>query len=176
MSVILVAAIGRNNELGKDNKLIWKIPEDLQFFKKLTMGNYENNPKYKNRNTYVVMGRKTFESLPNDLKGRTMLVISSRNLDENYDVVAFHSIDEVLETFKDEDLYVIGGGSIYKQFMPYADIMYLTEIDAYYKADTYFPWIYEDEWEKETIKENTKYQDISYIRNKYVRKREKDER
>lgn len=176
MSIILVAAIGRNNELGKDNNIIWRIPEDMKFFKTLTTGKLEDT---KSLNNYVVMGRKTFESLPNGLPGREMIVLSRKKLDNNYDVLCFNSIEEVLN-FKNninEDIYIIGGATIYEQFLPYTDTMYLTEIDSVdYEADAYFPWFELDEWDKENILEPVVYKDILYERNKYVRKRVKNER
>ena len=153
MSIILVAAIGRNNELGKDNNIIWRIPEDMKFFKALTTGKIEGTNSI---NNYVVMGRKTFESLPNGLPGREMIVLSRKKLDNNYDVLCFNSIEEVLN-FKNninEDIYIIGGATIYEQFLPYTDTMYLTEIDSTdYEADAYFPWFELDEWDKENILE-----------------------
>ena len=118
MSVVIVAAIGRNNELGKDNQLIWKIPEDMKFFRALTTGKINKNNSKEN---YVVMGRKTFESLPGELPERTMVVLSSKNLDDNYDIECYHSIEEVLSRFQNEDIYIIGGATIYEQFLPYTD-------------------------------------------------------
>ena len=174
MSVIMVAAIGRNNELGKDNKLIWRIPEDMKFFRELTTGKI---CKSNSKENYVVMGRKTFESLPGDLPDRKMVVISRKNLDDNYDVDCYHSIEDVVANFKNEDIYIIGGATIYEQFLPFTDTMFLTEIDSEdYEADAYFPWFNTEEWEKENILEGTVYKNIFYERNKYVRKRVKNER
>jgi len=80
MGINIIAAIGKNNELGKDNKLIWKLPKDLRFFKEMTL------------DKTIIMGRKTFESLPNKLPRRNNVVISSRNLDEYCDVICYHEL------------------------------------------------------------------------------------
>jgi len=130
MSINIVAAVGINNELGKNNKLIWRIPEDMKFFRDITLDNH------------IIMGRKTFESLPKKLDRRINIVLSKSNLEQVYDCISYNNIDDVLENyyFKENapDLYVIGGESIYQQFLPYTETMYLTEIDDYdYEADAY---------------------------------------
>ena len=107
MSVKLIAAIGENGELGKNNDLIWHLPKDKKFFKETTMGKY------------VVMGRRTFESLPNSLPGRTMIVVSSKKLDNYYDVICYNDPLDVIDHFEKDELFVIGGGLIYEEFMPF---------------------------------------------------------
>jgi len=161
MSINLIAAVGENYELGKNNQLIWHLPKDLKFFKNIT------------KNKIVVMGRKTFESLPNGLPDRKLIVISSKDLDKYYDVICYHQISEVLNALKQEDYFVIGGSSIYEQFLPFADNLYLTEVNAYdYEADTYFPYFDTSNW---YIKELEFGIDngIEYQINKYTRKRVK---
>lgn len=164
----LVAAIGKYNELGLDNRLIWKIKEDLAFYRSLTL--HQN----------IIMGRKTFESMPpKALEKRNVFVLSSRNLDKVYDVNLFNSIESLLKYIEitNQNFIVVGGSSIYEAFLPYVDTMYLTEIDDYGEADTYFPYIDLEKWEIETIysHENDYKNDdnIAYVRNKYVRRRSK---
>jgi len=162
MAVNIIAAVGENYELGMDNKLIWKLPKDLQFFKEMTMGKY------------VVMGRKTYESLPkNGLPGRICVVISSHNLEQYCDVICYHELVDALAAFENEDVFVIGGQSIYEQAIDLADIMYLTELNACeYCADTYFPYFDKKEWNIQHLDSGID-NGISYQRNKYVRKKVK---
>ncbi len=140
MSISMIAAVGKNLELGKNNDLIWHFKEDMKFFKETTMG----HP--------VIMGRKTFESLPKALPGRRNIVISS-NPDYKADgAETVTSINEVLEIAKKEDVFIIGGGRIYKEFLPYADNLYLTEINAVCNdADTYFPRFNKSDYIKEIV-------------------------
>lgn len=138
----MIAAIGANNEIGKNNKLIWYLPEDLKFFKEKTM------------NKVIVMGRKTFESLPKILPNRKHVVLSRGNNNFPDEVTVFNCVDDVLNYYKntDEDIFIIGGEQIYKAFLGVADEMYLTEIDQTDKdADAFFPKFNYEEWEKEII-------------------------
>jgi len=162
----LVAAIGKYNELGLDNHLIWKIKEDLEFYRNLTL--HQN----------IIIGRKTFNSMPScALQKRNVFVLSSTPLDKHYDVNLFDNIESLLKYIEitHREFIVVGGASIYETFLPYVDTMYLTEIDDYAIADTYFPSIDFNDWDVETIfnhEANYKNKDdISYIRNKYVRRR-----
>lgn len=128
MSLSIIAAVGRNNELGKNNDLIWHFKEDMKFFKETTTG----HP--------VIMGRKTFESLPKALPNRRNIVITSDKeyIAEGAEVV--HSVDEALEACMDSDAFVIGGGKIYAETLPLCDKLYLTEIDASCSdAEIFFP-------------------------------------
>lgn len=158
MSYSIIAAIGKNNELGKNNDLIWHLKDDLKFFREITS------------NHTIIMGRKTFESLPKMLPNRHHIVISSSN---NFpsEVEVFKDLKSLNEKYKDsiEELFVIGGGSIYKAFIDIADKLYLTEIDAEDKqADTYFPEFDKSLFESTVIKENEsdeiKYRHILYKR------------
>ena len=158
MNTNIIAAIGKNNELGKNNDLIWKFKEDMKFFKETTIG----HP--------VVMGRRTFESLPNILPGRENIVISTGNIN-NDKIKLYKSIKEFLLNYKDydNDIFIIGGATIYKAFIDIATSLYLTEIDAIEKeADVYFPMFNKEEFNKEIIKEseeNTiKYRHVLYKR------------
>ncbi len=158
-NISMIAAIGKNNELGKNNDLIWHIKEDLQFFKEKTM----NKP--------VVMGIKTLESLPKLLPGRQHIVLTRRNLELDPSIIIIHSKEELLEYAKEynEELMIIGGASIYNQLIDEANTMYLTEIDAEDKdADCFFPEVKESEWEKELLCEHNdnspKYKHLVYRR------------
>ena len=140
MSVSMIAAVGKNLELGKNNDLIWHFKEDMKFFKDTTMGHT------------VVMGRKTFESLPKALPGRKNIVISSNAEYQAQGATVVTSVEEALQIADNEELFVIGGGKIYAAFLPYADKLYLTEIDAECEdADTYFPQFNKSEYIKEII-------------------------
>ena len=133
--ISIIAAIGENNELGKDNKLIWHLKEDMQYFKEMTM------------DKKVVMGLKTYKSLPGILKGREYIVLST-TVDSLPNAMVFHSFDELLEYLDTltEEVMIIGGASVYKLFLPYADYLYLTEIMASAPADAYFPEVKESEF------------------------------
>lgn len=140
MSVSMIAAVGKNLELGKNNNLIWHFKEDMKFFKDTTMGHT------------VVMGRKTFESLPKALPGRKNIVISSNAEYQAQGATVVTSVEEALQIAANEEIFVIGGGKIYAEFLPYADKLYLTEIDAECEdADTYFPQFNKSEYIKEII-------------------------
>lgn len=159
----LIALIGRCNELGLDNSLIWKIPEDMSFYRQMTVG--------KN----IIMGRKTFESMPaKALSERNPIVLSSKRLDEVYDVVSFNNFFSLLKYIEDssEEFVVVGGSSVYEQFLPFVNTMYLTEIFRSNDADTYFPHFDFNDWNIELIDDYSNNV-IPYHRNKYTRKRVK---
>ena len=161
----LIVAISQNHVIGKDNKLIWYIPQDLKRFKALTTGHT------------IIMGRKTFESLGRILPNRKHVVIS-RDLNfqpnnENVEVVRdISELDKYITS--DEECFVIGGASIYKQLMPYANKIYLTVIYHKFKGDAYFPKIDKNVW---TIIERKiepskpdnafKFEYITYIRRRH---------
>lgn len=162
-NLALIAAVGCNNELGLNNKLLWHIPEDLQFYKKMTMG--------KN----IIMGRNTFESMPmSAFKGRKPIVLSSKNIDDYADVICYNNIDNLLNMIDNssEDFMVVGGAKVYEEFLPYVDFMYLTEIFKSFKADAYFPFVNFNEWDSIRL---ATYMDevIPYERNAYIRKKVK---
>ena len=160
MSYILIAAIGKNNELGKDNDLIWRFKGDMKFFKEKT--SYHK----------IIMGRKTFESLPKLLPNREHIVLSSNN-DFDEKVKVFNDFKDLLKYYEncDEEIYIIGGESIYKLFIDYASSMYLTEIDDECKnADVYFPTFNKDDWDRRVLGLNEE-NDITYKHVLYQRKR-----
>ena len=136
--ISLIAAVGKNYELGKDNKLIWHFKKDMEYFKEVTTGKT------------VVMGRKTYESIGRPLPNRRNIVITSRMLEG---VETVKTVDEILDMH--EDIFIIGGASIYEEFIKYADKIYLTLIDKEYDADTYFPTFDENQFKKTVIKEET---------------------
>jgi len=145
-NLIIIAAIGKNNELGKNSDLIWKIKGDMKFFKETTTGHT------------LVMGKNTFFSLPGLLPNRKHIVLtySSNNVFPN-EVTVIHSIEEfdTLSKSIDDDIFVIGGASIYKQFIDKIDMMYLTEIDAECKtADVYFPEFNKQDYDVEILEEH----------------------
>lgn len=144
MKIILIAAIAKNNVIGKDNQLIWKLSSDLKRFKNLTSGNY------------ILMGRKTFDSLGKPLPNRTHLIIT-RNKDfkapEGH--YAFESLEEAFifcNKIGLEKLFIIGGGQIYRESILIADELEITEVDMRPEGDTYFPEIDPKTW-KETFRE-----------------------
>ena len=134
--ISIVVAMSNNRVIGKDNKLIWHLPEDLKRFKNITSNNV------------VVMGRKTHLSIGKVLPNR-LNVILSRDMNWNNPLgdncVVCYSIEEVLEKFKYRDLFIIGGEEIYRQFLPYCDKIYLTLIQKEFEGDSYFPEL-DDNW------------------------------
>ncbi|OGD62865.1 hypothetical protein A2160_05770 [Candidatus Beckwithbacteria bacterium RBG_13_42_9] len=128
--ISLIAAISENRALGKNNKLLWRLPEDLQRFKKLTSG----HP--------VIMGRKTFESIGRPLPNRINIIVS-RNKDLKINgCLVVSSVKEAIQLGKEKDgqeIFVIGGGQIYAEALPFADKLYLTIVKGNFAADTFFP-------------------------------------
>lgn len=154
----LIAAIGKNNELGCNNKLIWHIKEDMRAFKKITWGKT------------MVMGSKTYESMPKNLEGRKYLVLTRKNI-VYPNVTIVNSKDDFLKHIKDsnDDYIIVGGGQIYNLFINDVDIMYLTKIDAEYKlADTFFPKFNERDFDKTLLMEGNT--GVNYKQYKYVRR------
>lgn len=131
MKVSIIAAIGKNRELGKDNKLLWHIPKDMARFKKITLG----HP--------VIMGRKTFESIGKPLAGRLNIVVSgNQNFQAPPKVLICTSLEEALEKAKKQhtdEVFIIGGASIYQQAIKFADKLYLTIVEGVFEADVFFP-------------------------------------
>ena len=161
MNLSLIAAIGKNYELGKNNDLIWHIKGDMKFFKETTMG----HP--------VVMGKNTYDSLPKILPGRKNIVISRSMEDINKEIQLFRSIKAFLKYYEDykDEIFVIGGATIYTQLIDYANKLYLTEIDKTdNSADTFFPRFNLDEWDGSIISQNTEndinYSHVLYKKNK----------
>ena len=134
MQISMIAAMAKNRVIGKNGQLPWHLPKDLQLFKKITTG--------KN----IVMGRKTFESIGRPLPNRNNIILTH---DETFCAVnceIVHSIDEILQKYQ-EDIIIIGGGEIYKSFLPLTSKIYLSIIDCDTDGDTYFPELNKHEWE-----------------------------
>jgi dihydrofolate reductase len=135
MGISLIAAVGKNREIGVDNKLLWYIREDFQWFKQKTAGKM------------IVMGRNTFNSIGGALPNRYNIVLSKSRFTFP-DIKVLNSVADVLDyTFGAPEVMIIGGASIYEQFLPYADRLYLTELDKEFKqADTFFPYFNKDDY------------------------------
>jgi len=133
--ITIIAAAGINNELGKDNDLVWHLPDDFKRFKKLTTGHH------------IIMGRKTFESFPKPLPNRVHLVITRNKDYQPEGAIVVHSMEEALVIAKeDEQPFIIGGGEIYKLGMEVADKIELTLVNNTFEADTFFPEIPSEKW------------------------------
>lgn len=159
MTLTMIAAIGKNRELGKDNQLIWHLPSDMKFFREQTKGHT------------IVMGRKTFESLPGMLPKRHHVVISRSNPDLDSRVEIFSSIEDFIDAYKDseEEIFVIGGAQIYTQMLPYANRLLLAEIDKEYDADAFFPDFDKDKYTRKILTDITE-NDTHYNHVEYTKK------
>ena len=161
--ISIIVAVAENNVIGADNKLLWHIPEDLKRFKAITSGNT------------IIMGRKTFESLPGVLPNRKHLVVTR---DESYtvdnpNVEVIHNFSQIINMYKNssEHAFIIGGGDIYKQVIHSVDKIFLTKVNKSFPGDTTFPQIdfneFNIEFESEVYtceKSGLKYQFIDLIR------------
>jgi dihydrofolate reductase len=137
--ISIIAAIGKNGELGKDNDLIWHLPNDLKRFKKVTAGHH------------VIMGRKTYESLGRPLPNRTNIIITRNTNYTAEGCVIVNSLQEAIEVSKtDENPYILGGAQIYKQALELANTLDLTLVDAALEADAFFPKIDPKIWQEVT--------------------------
>lgn len=153
--IILIAAVAQNNVIGKTNALPWYLPEDLKRFKDITSGQT------------VLMGRKTFESiierLDHPLPNRTNIIITKDNNYETPDgVELYHSIDEALSKHAHDNIYIIGGASIYAQTIDRADKLYITEIKKEYEGDVFFPPIDLEKWHETEREDHEEYSFVTY--------------
>ncbi len=161
----LIVAVDANWAIGNKNELLIRIPNDHKHFREETTGKV------------VVLGRKTLETFPQGLplKNRTNIILSTNPNYQVKDAIVVHSVEELLEELKkyaDEDIYIIGGDSVYKQMLPYCDVAHITKIDHAYEADAYFPNLDEDEdWEITAESDEQTYFDIAYTFLKYERKK-----
>lgn len=157
MSLTVIAAVARNGVIGRDNRLIWHLPDDLQHFKTLTMGHA------------IVMGRKTFESLPKVLPGRAHYVLTGqRDYAAPAGVTVCHTVEELLAALPAGENFLIGGAALYAELLPRADKLILTEIDRDYEGDAYFPAFDKNEWTVADVEEGAG--DIPHRFVTYVRK------
>ena len=160
----LIVAVDENWAIGNKNSLLVSIPNDQKFFRQETTGKV------------IVLGRKTLETFPGGLplKNRTNIILTS---DPNYqvkDAIIVHSIKELLEELKkysSDDIYIVGGSSVYEQMLPYCDVAHVTKIDHAYVADSYFPNLDElPEWKITADSEEQTYLDLEYVFYRYERK------
>lgn len=159
--IIMIAAAAENNALGKNNELVWHLPNDFKRFKSLTTGHH------------IIMGRKTFESFPKPLPNRVHVVITRQ---ENYKpegCIVVDSIEKAIAVCpENEDTYIIGGGEIYNLALPFTDIIELTKVHHTFEADTFFPKINKNEWVLVESEENQKDEKhlFDYTYETYIRK------
>ena len=141
MIISLIVAASENNAIGKNNQLLWHLPNDLKFFKNTTWG------------MPVIMGRKTFESVNKPLPGRINIVITRQADWKVAGVIVAKNLQDALKKAVEtncKEAFVIGGGEIYRWAMSIADIIYLTRVHAQLEGDTFFPLINETDWELES--------------------------
>lgn len=133
--ISIISALARNRTIGINNTLPWRLPEDLKHFKTLTLGHH------------ILMGRKTFESLPGILPGRPHVVITRNRDFEVNNCIVVHSIEDAIAVASgDEEIFFIGGADLYQQALTIADRMYLTEIQANVEGDAWFPEFDRSQW------------------------------
>lgn len=151
--ISIIAAVGRNRELGKDNKLLWRISEDLKHFKKIT------------ENHAVIMGQKTYDSIGKPLPNRLNVVLSKVTALEIPGVAICNNIEDAIAIAADysDEIFVIGGGSVYAQFIDKTQKLYLTFIDAEAPADTFFP-----EYDKFKITKKSKWFEENNLKYQFV--------
>ena len=150
MIISMIAAVATNRVIGKDNDLVWRLPDDMKYFMETT------------QNHFVIMGRKNYESIPHKfrpLPNRVNIIVTKQ---ENYqapDCIVTYTIEEALDysrEHKQEEVFVIGGGQIYTQSLPLANKLYLTEVKEYFEGDTYFPDFNHRQWDEISRKHHTK--------------------
>lgn len=163
MSLSIIVAIAENNAIGLNNNLLWHIPEDMKWFRKNTTGHR------------VVMGRNTYLSLPNrPLKNRTNIVISDQPGEQFEGCIMARSLEEARDLCPvEEESFIIGGASIYRQFLPLADKLYVTRVFRAFEADAFFPEINPENWRevRRELHAPDEHNDFSYAFITYTRKR-----
>lgn len=160
--VIMIAAVAENNALGKNNDLLWHLPNDFKRFKEITSGHH------------IIMGRKTFESFPKPLPNRTHVIITRQNDFEYEGCVVVQNIEKALSVCQiNENLYIIGGGEIYQQSISFADQLDITRVHHSFDADVYFPEIDPEIWEltSETFHQKDERHLFDYTFQTFVRKK-----
>jgi dihydrofolate reductase len=167
MRINIIVAYSKTHAIGKDNKLLWHLADDMSFFKKMTMGKV------------VVMGKNTYLSIPEKfrpLPNRTNIVISSQEpIEKKENLIWVKSIEEALEKSKElntEEIFVIGGGQIYKSMLSITDCIYATEVDTDIEGDIFFPQLNSEDWSSEIIDSFDKNErnEFGFEVVKYVRK------
>lgn len=148
MNVSMIACIGANSEIGKDNKLLIRNKEDLSWFKEKTM------------NKTIVFGRKTYESLNKRmLKGRNIIVLTrNKYYNPHPNIKVRHSVEDIMDQVQSEnEIIICGGQKLYEEFLPIANILYLTKVHNEFEADTYFPKINKEDWKEIYFRGNREY-------------------
>jgi dihydrofolate reductase len=159
--ITVIAAVAENNALGKENQLLWHLPDDFKRFKTLTSGHY------------IIMGRKTFESFPKPLPNRTHVIVSRQSNYQPEGCIVVNSLEKAIEACpKTEEIFVIGGGEIYRQSIKVADKLDLTKVHHSFEADTYFPEIDFTQWQLvfEEFHPKDDRHDFSFTFQTYLRK------
>ncbi len=139
MKLSIIVAVAENGVIGHNNQLIWRLPEDLKMFKRLTSG----HP--------IIMGRKTFESIGKPLPNRTSIIITKNPEFQIEGCITVHSLEEAIEAaneIEENEAFIIGGAEIYRLALPFADKIYLTEVHHAFEGDTFFPAIDKELWEE----------------------------
>lgn len=161
----MIVAMDKNNVIGikNENKMPWHLPRDLQYFKERTTGHT------------IIMGRKTFESLGRVLPNRQHVILTRSDQSFPEEVKVMRDVNDIIalkEANQDEEIFVIGGGSIYEQLLPYADKLYVTVINEAFSGDVYFPTINKDEWKEQSrehgIRDEKNPYDYDFLQ--YIRK------
>ncbi|MGQ7945527.1 dihydrofolate reductase [Flavobacterium sp. WC2509] len=135
--IIMIAAVAENNALGKNNELVWHLPNDFKRFKSLTTGHH------------IIMGRKTFESFPKPLPNRTHVIITRQKDYNPTDCIVVDSIEKAIAVCPEsETSFIIGGGEIYNLALPFADKLEITKVHHSFEADTFFPEIDSNKWKE----------------------------
>lgn len=161
--IILIAAVAENNALGKNNDLLWHLPNDFKHFKEMTSGHY------------IIMGRKTFESFPKPLPNRIHVIISRQKDYQSEGCIVVQDLEQAIEVCpKNEDIYIIGGGRIYQQSISFADQLEITRVHHTFDADVFFPEIDLELWEltSETFHSKDEKHLFDYSFQTYSRKNE----
>ena len=149
--IIMIAAAAENNALGKDNKIVWHLPNDYKRFRRLTTGHH------------IIMGRKTFESLKKPLPDRKHIIITRQKEYKAEGCIVVDTMQKALDACpKDQNSFIIGGGEIYKLGISYADKIELTRVHGTFEADAFFPEINEGEWKLEKSERNEKDESHNY--------------
>lgn len=155
--IYIIAALDQNRVIGYKGKLPWHIANDLKHFKHLTL------------NQTLIMGRKTYLSLNKSLKDREVFVLSHDPHFRAMDIQVFSSLEKAIKAANRKDIFIAGGAEVYKEALPLADKLYLTEIDAAFKGDTYFPEFNKEDYEMretESFNEPYHYRFVTYVRRK----------
>jgi len=151
--ITIIAALTKNNVIGKDNKLLWNLPDDLKNFKRLTTGNI------------IIMGRKTFESIGRPLPNRHNIVIS-RSMQKRDGIETHATIESAINSAKklNKEIFIIGGAEIYRQTLKYADRMILSHVDIEVDGDVFFPTFNKEEWDIESADSHELFEVVTYKR------------